>query len=422
MISSHLRSSRSTAYVGLLASTILALSFTGCSPKAGEQAGGGPRGGGRGGGGGGAAPVLVGHAERKVVPLIIEAVGTVEPIRAAAVRAQITGTLFKINIKEGQDVAAGDLLFEVDPRPFENALKSALAEQQRINVQLETARTQADRYKSLATGSMVSEEQLQQVQNTARALEAQAAASEAAVANARLQLSYCSIRAPIAGRTGNLSIREGDMIRANDVNPLVTINQLSPIYVTFGVAQQHLRTITRYRTEGTLQVQVSSVAGENAQAKGELTFVDNTVDPTTGTIKLKATFKNDDRLLWPGQFAAVAVTLSAPEVLTVPGSAVQTSQTGQHVFVVNSESIAVLRPVTIERTYKEVAVVQSGLTAGETVIIDGQLRVIPNRPVQVKSPNSAAAQEAAANAGEPRAEKASPGSGQRKGKAENKGT
>lgn len=334
--------------------------------------------------GGGAAPVVVGRAEMKVVPLVVDAIGTVEPIHSAAVRAQITGTLLKIDIREGQDVAAGDLLFEVDPRPFETALRSALADQQRTHVQLATARSQVERYKALPVGAMISQEQLEQVEDTARSLEAAAAAAEAAVASARLQLGYCSIRAPIAGRTGNLNVHVGDLIRANDTGDLVTINQLSPIYVTFAVAQQHLPAILRYRSTGALRVAVAAGAGEPVLGRGELTFLDNTVDPATGTIKLKATCPNPDHRLWPGQFLTVTTTLAAPTVLTVPASAVQTDQSGRHVFVVRPDHTAEFRPVVIERTEGNDAVVTRGVAAGEIVVTDGQLRVVSGGPVQVK--------------------------------------
>lgn len=367
---------------------MLMLLATGCSPKAG-----GPGAGGRGGGG--AAPVIVDHATLKIVPLVIDAIGTVEPMRSAAVRAQITGTLFKIEIHEGQDVAEGDLLFEIDPRPFENALKSALADQKRVHVQLEAAHSEVARYKSLNVGSMVSQEQFQQVQDNASTLEAQAAASEAAVATARLQLSYCSIQAPITGRTGNLNVHEGDMIRANDVAPLVTVNQISPIYVTFGVAQQYLGSIAKYRGEGTLHVETAPGGGDEQVEHGKLTFLDNTVDPTTGTIKLKATFPNEDRRLWPGLFTGVTVTLATPEVLTVPASAIQTDQAGQHVFVVKSDNTAEFRTVVVERTFEDVAVISKGLAPAETVVTDGQLRVIPGRPVQIKPPETLTNPEAA---------------------------
>ncbi|WP_158277611.1 efflux RND transporter periplasmic adaptor subunit [Opitutus sp. ER46] len=387
-----------------VATAALLVAVAGCSKS----------GSGSGGRGGGGAPVLVGKAERKVVPLVIDAVGTVEPIRAASVRAQITGTLLRIAIREGQDVAEGDLLFEIDPRPFESTLRSALADQKRIQVQFENARAQVERYKRLDVGRMVSQEEAQQVQDAARALEAQAAAAAAAVESARLQLSYCSVRAPIAGRTGNISVHEGDLIRSSEAGNLVTINQLNPIYVTFGVAQQYLPAIARYRAEHPLAVEIRlGSTEETPAASGELTFVDNAVDTTTGTIRLKATIANEQQRLWPGQFATVAVRLAAPEVLTVPASAVQSDQAGQHVFVVKTDSTAEFRKIVVERTFNDDAVVTAGLEAGDTVVTDGQLRVISGRPVQVKPADILTNPTAAGREGVA-ADKAGPGSGQGK--------
>jgi multidrug efflux system membrane fusion protein len=324
------------------------------------------------------------------------------------IRSQITGSLQKIDIQEGQDVKQGDLLFEIDPRPLQNTLASALADREKIRVQLENARAQVVRYKALSAESMVSKEQYQQIQDNERALSAQALSSDAAVANAKLQLEYCSIRAPISGRTGNMSVHEGDLVRANDVGAMVTINQLSPIYVTFSVPQQYLATLTRYRADAMLTVNVVPPGLDESPEKGELTFMDNTVDASTGTLKLKATFENAKHRLWPAQFATVSVTLAAPEVVVVASSAVQTSQTGQHVFVVSQpDNIAQLRNVTVERTHENDSVITAGLVEGETVVVDGQLRVIPGKPVDIKQPEGAPA--------------AAAGEGRGKGKGKGKG-
>ncbi len=384
----------SSARRPLLASLTLALVgvfATGCgeNPPA-SDAGKGVKGVKGGKGGGGAAPVLVGQVKMKIVPLVIDAIGAVEPIRTTAVRSQVTGTLLRRAIQEGQDVKQGDLLFEIDPRPFQNALQSAEADLQKVRVQLETARAQVARYRALTTEQMVSKEQFEKITDTARALESEVLSDESRLATARLQLEYSSIRAPLAGRTGNMSAHEGDIVRSNDTGtPLVTINQISPIYVTFGVPQQYLAALTRYRATGTLKVSVVPPGLDEKPEQGELTFLDNTVDSSTGTLKLKGSFPNASHRLWPGQFATVTVTLSSPEALTVPGSAVQTSQTGQHVFVVKADKTAELRPVVVERIYENDAVIAKGLAAGETVIIDGQLRVIPGKAVEIKDPAAA---------------------------------
>lgn len=376
--------------LSLLLSVLL---LSGCGQnKSGSSPGGSASSGAKGGkggrgGAGGPAPVIVGQVKRKVVPLVIEAIGAVEPIRTTAIRSQITGILTKIAIQEGQNVKEGDLLFEIDPRPFQNALLQAQADLQKAKVQLETARVQVARYRSLTTEQMVSKEQFEKISDTARSLEAEVLADESRVATAKLQLEYCSIRAPLSGRTGNISVHEGDLVRTNATDAtatLVTINLLSPIYVTFGVPQQYLGVLMRYRSERTLGVRVLPPGADEKAEDGTLTFMDNTVDPSTGTLKLKGTFPNATERLWPAQFATVTVTLDSPEVLTIPSSAVQTSQTGQHVFVVKPDKTAELRSVVVERTYGGDAVIAKGLALDETVVVDGQLRVIPGKPVEIK--------------------------------------
>lgn len=368
-------------FVPLIAASLLSL-LAGC----GEKAAGTPGKSRSGGKGAGAPPVLVSAVQRQKVPLVIDTIGAVEPIRMTAVRSQVTGILQKIAFQEGRDVKQGDLLFQIDPRTFGGALNNALADLKKATVQLETARAQVSRYQALSKDQMISKEQFQRIQDEARAAEAEVLAAESRVSNARLQLEFSEIRAPIAGRTGNLNVDEGDLVRANDSGPLITINQISPIYVTFGVPQQHLAAINRYRRERSLAVNVVPPGADDQPEMGELTFVDNTVDSATGTIRLKAMLANQAERLWPGQFANVSVTLAEPEVLTVAAGAVQTSQTGQYVYVISAERIAELRPVTIERTHEGLAVVTEGLKEGEVVVIDGQLRVVPGRSVEIKQP------------------------------------
>lgn len=396
-----------------LTAALLGLFYSGCGDPAGGGAGGKSAKGGKGGGA--AAPVLVAPVEKKVVPLVIEAIGAVEPIRTTAIRSQVTGTLLKRVIQEGQDVKEGDLLLEIDARPFRNALQSAEADLQKSRVQLETARAQVARYRSLTTDQMVSKEQFEKITDTARALESEVLAGESRVANARLQLEYCSIRAPLSGRTGNINVHVGDIVRANDSGPpLLTINQLSPINVAFGVPQQHLAALSRLRNAGgPLKIAVVPPGLDEQPELGELTFLDNTVDSSTGTLKLKGSFPNSSHRLWPGQFATVTLTLANPEVIAVPGSALQTSQRGQYVYVVKADQTAELRPVVVERSQGPDAVIAQGLSTGETVVTEGQLRVIPGRPVDIKS---------ADRPREPRAAADDPTGGKARRKQEKKST
>jgi membrane fusion protein, multidrug efflux system len=356
---------------------------------------------------------VVGKAHTKVVPLTLEAIGAVEPSRTAAVRSQVTGTLLQIHFQEGQDVKQGDLLFQIDPRPFENTLKSAEADLQKTAVQLETARSQVARYRTLTAEAMVSQEQFQTILDSERVLSAQLLSSQSTLANARLQLDYCSIRAPLPGRTGSVGAHEGDLIRASDTTPLVTVHQLSPISVTFGVPQQYLTPLARYRAAGEIAVNATppGMGTDEKPEKGELIFVDNAVDTSSGTIKLKAGFPNEAHRLWPGQFANVSIVLASPEVLVVPASAVENDQTGQHVFVVKPDNTAEFRKVVVERITHDDAVITNGLAAGETVVTDGQLRVVAGRPVEIKSSDGSPAGGAAGRGD---------GSGRKKGKEKEK--
>ena len=356
---------------------LASLLVAGCADKAGAA---------RSNRTGAAAPVIVGPAELQVVPLTLEAIGAVEPSRTASVRSQVTGTLVKINFNEGQNVKQGDSLFEIDPRPFQNTLRSAEADLQRIKVQLGTAQAQVERYRTLNEGALVSQEQFQAIADSARALQSQQLASEASAANARLQLDYCNIRSPLTGRTGNIPVHEGDLVRVNDAGgQLVSVHQISPINVVFSVPQQYFGSLVRYRSGGALKIKVVPPGPDDRPEEGELTFMDNTVDAATGTLKLKGTFPNFQQRLWPGQFATVTVTLAVPEVITVPASALQTSQAGQHIYIVKSDQTAELRPVVVERVAGPVAVITRGVSVGETVVVDGQLRVIPGKPVEVKT-------------------------------------
>ena len=332
-----------------------------------------------------AAPVVAATVEQKDVPQQIRAIGNVEPYSTVSVKTQITGELTGVFFKEGQDVKKGQLLFELDKRPFEAALQQAEGMLAKDQAQLANARLQARRYADLYRAGVVSNEQNDQVQSNADALEAAVTADKAAVQNARVQLIYCSMYSPINGRTGTLVLHRGNMIKANDNPALITINQVEPIYVTFSVPEQSLADIKKYAGSGKLRVQAEIPNDARGPIPGTLSFIDNSVDATTGTIKLKGEFPNHDRRLWPGQFVNAVLTLRAqPNAIVVPSQAVQNGQQGQFVFVIKDDMTVEARPVVIGQSSDGLAIVQKGLVPGERVVTDGQLRLIPGAKVQIK--------------------------------------
>jgi multidrug efflux system membrane fusion protein len=332
-----------------------------------------------------AVPVVVASVVQKNMPVQLEAVGSVEAFSTVSIRTQVTGAITQVHFKEGQDVKQGDLLFTIDTRPFEAALKQAEANLARDAAVLANAREQARRYAELVKKQYVSQEQYDQVKTNADALEGSVDADKAAIENAKVQLSYCRIYSPVTGRTGGLLVNEGNLVRTNDATPLVTINQVSPIYVTFAVPEQNLAEIRKRLSAGKLKVQALS-QGEDSPEEGELSFIDNAVDRTTGTIKLKGTFGNGNRRLWPGQFVKAALKLNDhTDAIVVPSQAVQTGQTGQHVFVLKDGSAVDIRPVVISRSLNGESVVEKGLQPGEQVVTDGQFLLGPGSKVQVKN-------------------------------------
>ena len=343
----------------------------------------------RGGAGDGrsreAVPVLVVTAIQKSVPVQLRAVGNVEPYTTVAIKSQVTGVLMQAHFKEGQDVKKGQQLFTVDPRPFEAALRQAEANMQRDNAQLKNLREQVRRYAELVEKQYVSREQYDLIKTNADAAEAVVEADKAAVENAKVQLSYCYIYSPVNGRVGSLLVNEGNLVRVNDAAPLVVINQLNPINVTFSVPEQHLSDLTRHMSAGTLKVDASFQSDDGRPEQGKLEFVDNAVDRSTGTIKLKAAFANTDRRLWPGQFINVALTLTTePNAVVVPSEAVQVGQEGQHVFVVQPDKRVEVRPVTMGTTSGGEAVITKGLVAGEQIVREGQFLLGPGSRIEIK--------------------------------------
>ena len=354
----------------------------------GSGGGGQARGGGQGRGGGRsreAVPVLVVTAAQKSVPVQIRAVGNAEPFATVSVKSQVTGVLTKAHFKEGQDVKLGQLLFTIDPRPLEAAVKQAEANLARDNAQLKNMREQVKRYAELVEKQYVSREQYDQIRTNADAMESVVDAGKAALDNAKVQLSYCYIYSPVNGRVGSLLVYEGNLVRVNDGAPLIVINQVSPMNVTFAVPEQHLGDIKRHMAGGQLKVSASFPSDEGRPELGVLEFVDNAVDRSTGTIKLKAVFTNNERRLWPGQFINVALTLTTQvNAVVLPSEAVQVGQEGQHVFVVKPNKTVEVRPVTLGSTNDGEAVITKGLAAGEQVVREGQFLLGPESRIEIK--------------------------------------
>ena len=330
-------------------------------------------------------PVTVATAERRSVPFELAATGQVEPLQTVAVQAQIGGILHRIAFKEGEEVKRGQVLFELDPRPYRAALDQALAALVRDSAQAANAAQEATRYETLAEKQYVTAQQYEQVRTNAAATRATLAGSQAAVAEARLNLQYATIRAPITGRTGSQLLREGNLVRANTAQPLVTINQIRPILVRFSVPAPNLPLLQEHR--GKDIIVRAEPTGGGQFSEGSLTFIDNAVDTATGTILLKGRFPNDDGSLWPGAFVNVRLQLYVePNALVIPASAIVNGQQGSFVFVIQEDSSAATRPVTVSRTAGDFAIVNGEVQPGDRVVTDGQLRLRQGSKVQIKAP------------------------------------
>jgi multidrug efflux system membrane fusion protein len=334
-------------------------------------------------------PVLLTNVTTLTVPVEISTFGSVEPLTTVAVKSQITGLLAKVLFSEGQDVKEGDLLFEIDPRAPEAALKQAEAALARDRVQVENAVKEAGRQEILLKKGISAQDVRDEAVTAAETLKASVRADEAAVDNARLQLSYCSIRSPVSGRTGNLLIHQGNLVKADDAT-LVTINQLHPILVRFVLPQQELARLQARMAQGALIVTATPQGEGMPTETGTVTFVDNAVDENTGTIQLKAKFENGAAALWPGQFVKVVLTLSTQEnAVVVPESAVLIGQQGAYVYVADQSGKVTVRPVTLDRTVAGMSVITSGLVPGDVVVVDGQLRLKPGSLVKLRAASPA---------------------------------
>jgi multidrug efflux system membrane fusion protein len=390
-----------------------------------------------------AVPVGVATAEHKMVPLQVGGVGNVQASTTVGVKSQVAGQIMKVHFTEGREVKRGDLLITIDPRPFEAALRQAeanlardaaqvrqaeaalgqrqadvtqaLANLERDQAEVENAKVQEQRYRELVAREFIAREQYDQVRTRLATLQAVVQADRAAVDNARasvraaeaavenaqaaikgneamreaarLQLAYTTIHAPIDGRTGNLLVQPGNVVKTGEENPLVVIAQVQPIHVSFSVPEHQLAAINTYRARGPLKVE-AHVDGGKRTAAGTLTFVNNTVDPTTGTIQLKATFPNTDNTLWPGQFVDVVLLLATERAVVVPSEAVQPGQQGSFIFVVKTDLTVEARQVKVGRRLAREVVIDSGLKPGERIVTDGQLRLVPGARVDIKPPRS----------------------------------
>jgi multidrug efflux system membrane fusion protein len=335
-------------------------------------------------------PVRAGTVVARSVPVQIRNVGSVQPYNTVTVRALVNGEILQVHFREGQEVHKGELLFTIDPRPYEAALAQAEAALARDRAQLENAEADAKRYADLVKKDYVTQQQYDSVRANAQAYAATVRADQAAADRSRLDLGYCTIRSPLDGRTGVVMVQGGNVVKANDAT-LVTINQVVPVYVAVAVPERDLPEVRRRQAEGPLDVEALDPATGKLLARGKLTFIDNTVDKTTGTITLKATFENADRVLWPGEFVNALITLSTLSAAVVaPQGAVQTGQQGTYVYVLKADQTVEPRPVTVGRNLADGAVIDKGLAAGERVVTDGQLRLRPGSKVEILEAEKAA--------------------------------
>jgi multidrug efflux system membrane fusion protein len=331
-----------------------------------------------------AVPVEVATASTISAPLTIVANGSVEPLQTVAVEAQVGGTLDEVNFHEGDDVQAGQVLFHIDARPFQAALRQAQATLARDEAQAANAQRDADRYKALVEKDYVTKSQADQAASAALSTRATVVADSAAVDNARLNLNYTTIKAPISGRTGRLLVRQGNVVRANS-DPLVVINQLRPITVRFPIVQHDFPEVQRRAASGPVPVHVVTADSGKVEEVGSLAFLDNAVDSLTGTVTAKAKFENQGNQLWPGEYVRVSVELSVQKgALAIPTRALLAGQEGSYVFVVGADKIAKVRQVSTGRAVGDLTTIDKGLEAGERVVVDGQSRLAPNAKVEMK--------------------------------------
>ena len=362
----------------------VAVAVTGCKDKT-PEASGGKEVKGAAKGAQRPVPVTAAVAVQKNIPIEIKAIGNIESYATVSIKARVNGELQKVHFTEGQEVSKEKLLFTIDPRPFQAALNESSARLEKDKALFSKAEDDYRRYENLLQRGSISREQFDQVRANLSALKATIQADEAVVENARVQLGYTSIYSPISGRTGNLLIDQGNMIKANDDNKsLVVIEQIRPIYVGFAVPEANLYEIMNRLNRERLSITALPEGLKAAPVKGLLSFVDNSVDSKTGTIRLKGTFKNQDGRLWPGQFVNVVLTLGdRKDVVMVPSQAVQNGANGPYVFTITQDNKVEYKPIVAGRTHNGEIIIEKGVSAGEKVVTDGHLRLTPGAPVEI---------------------------------------
>lgn len=342
----------------------------------------------------GLVPVKVSTAAVEPTPIEFDTIGTVQTIASVAVKSRLDGFIDKVLVKDGQFVKAGDVMFQLDSRAAQAQVDQATATLARDEAQLANAQRDVGRYKSLVSKDFVSRQQYDTSTTTATALQATVQADRAQLENAKVLLSYYTIVAPLDGRVGMIAIKRGNSIKSNDL-PLATVNQIQPIYVSFALPQNELPELRQAMAEGPVVVKVLAQGDKGAPVEGKVAFFDNTIDSTSGTINVRATFANEEQRLWPGQFVNVSVLVRMdPNALVVPPTAIQVGQKGNYVFVIKQDDTAELRPVTVDRTVNGRVVIGSGLKAGERVATDGQMRLTNGARVHIVTGESNSAGDA----------------------------
>jgi membrane fusion protein, multidrug efflux system len=329
-------------------------------------------------------PVIVAPATQQTIPVQVQVIGNVEAYSTVQVRSQVDGLIESVHFSQGQDVQKGQLLFSIDPSTYQAQLEQSQAALARDQAQLANARRQDERNSELFKAGIVSRDQYDTFRTNANVLEASVKADQAAIDRAKIDLGHCSIYSPVDGRTGSIQAYPGNIAK-NDDTILVSINQIHPIYVTFAVPEQYLAEILRTRGSRSLPVFASVPASQHPPGEGTLSFIENSVDTNTGTIKMRATFANGDGRLWPGQFVNVTINLGEePNATVVPTQAVQTGPTGKYIYVVKEDQSVELRPVQVGVNHDGSTVIDHGVAPGETVVTDGQLMLMPGAHVMIK--------------------------------------